>query len=310
LPLTPSDGRPRTSTDTPDPRITAKNQPQRRSGGSPSAWFESCDAGDMDLVLARSAFELCRLHWPRVSLCFEDLLEQVGRLNVSDYDLQRNGHDLCLALACAKGDRHAISHLEAMLGDAKRAVRRLRVASDFPDEVLQALRERLLVGPAPRIRNYAAKGSLAGWLRRAAMNVALNSRPRDPLLNEQRQVENGHWAGEAYGDGISSHAQQALDAALQDLREDDRRMLSLHAQGLSIDQLDPRFGAHRSTRARRLAALRANIRSAVEQRIVLQLGGSRREVRQELQRISLELDLSKWLENSASHSAATMQRVL
>lgn len=253
----------------------------------------------MDLVLARRGFELCKLQWPRVSLCFEDLLEHVGRLNVSHCDLQRNGHELCLALACAQGDRHAILHLEAMLGDARRAVRRLRVSSDFADDVLQALRERLLVGATPRIRSYAAKGSLAGWLRRAAMNIALNSRSREPLLHDQAQLERCQAAGEACADGISSQAQQALDATLQDLGEDDRRLLSLHAQGLSIDRLDARFGAHRSTRARRLATLRDNIRSAVEKRIALQLGESRREVRQELQRISLELDVSKWLEGAS-----------
>jgi RNA polymerase sigma-70 factor, ECF subfamily len=256
----------------------------------------------MDLVIARSAFELCRLHWPRVALRLEDLLEHVGRLDVSDYDLQRHGHDLGLALACAQGDRYAILHLEERLGDARRPVRRLRVSSDFADDVLQALRERLLVGPAPRILSYAAKGPLAGWLRRAAMNVALNSLPRDSRLNEQTQVECAHWPGDAYGDGISIQAQQALDAALQDLSEDDRRMLSLHAQGLSIDQLDPRFGAHRSTRARRLAALRANIRSSVEKRIALQLGESRREIRQELERVSLQLDVSKWLEGVATRA--------
>lgn len=256
----------------------------------------------MDLVLARSAFELCRLYWPRVTLGFEDLLEHVQRLEISDRNLERHGHDLCLALACAQGDRHAISHLEAMLGDARRAVRRLRVSSDFAEDVLQALRERLLVGAAPRIRNYAAKGSLAGWLRRAAMNVALNSRPRDPLLNEQTQLERAQGADEPHGNSLSIPAQQALDAVFQDLPEDDRRLLSLHAQGWSIDQLDPKFGVHRSTRARRLAALRADIRSAVEKRIALQLGESRREVRQELERISLQLDVSKWLEGAASRA--------
>jgi RNA polymerase sigma-70 factor len=256
----------------------------------------------MNVVLARSAFELCRLLWPRISLHFEHLLEHATQLNLSDCDLQRNGHELCLALACAQGDGHAISQLEVLLRDARRAVRRLRASSDFADDVLQELRERLLVGAAPKIRRYAAKGSLAGWLRRAAMNMALNARPRAPLLDEQSPVERGYGAGQAYGEDISRQAQQALDAALQDLGDDDRSLLSLHAQGLSIDRLDPKFGTHRSTRARRLATLRASIRSAVEERIVLQLGGPRREVRQELQRISLELDVSRWLAGAASHA--------
>lgn len=178
-------------------------------------------AGDMDLVLARSAFELCRLFWPRVSLRFEQLLEHASRLNLSDCDLRRNGHELCLALACAQGDGPAILQLEVHLGDARRAVRRLRASSDFADDALQELRERLLVGAAPRIRSYAAKGSLAGWLRRAAMNIALNARLREPLLDEQSQVERGYGAGQTYGEGISRQAQQALDAALQDLGDDD-----------------------------------------------------------------------------------------
>jgi len=86
-----------------------------------------------------------------------------------------HGRDLYLACACALGDAAAIGELDrSYLGVVADAVARIDRSPDFADEVRQVLRDRLLVGDEPKIRDYRGTGALAGWLRTAAVRTALN----------------------------------------------------------------------------------------------------------------------------------------
>ena len=90
-----------------------------------------------------------------------------------------DGHldDLYLALACADGSAEAIEIFEeTTMVRAKAAVCRIDRRPEFVDEVLQRLRERLLVGDAAKIRRYRGQGSLIAWVTVAAVRVALNLR--------------------------------------------------------------------------------------------------------------------------------------
>ena len=50
---------------------------------------------------------------------------------------------------------------------------RIDSSSQFVDEVKQGLRERLLVGPPPRIAEYSGSGPLGGWLRVVSVRLAI-----------------------------------------------------------------------------------------------------------------------------------------
>ncbi len=93
--------------------------------------------------------------------------------------------DLYLACACVRGVGAALVALEdAYGGNLRAALSTLDSRPDFIDEVLQRLREKILVtrDGETKIESYSGHGALGAWLRVAAMRTALS-------LRRQRQPE-------------------------------------------------------------------------------------------------------------------------
>lgn len=90
--------------------------------------------------------------------------------------------DLALACGCAAGDVASLRAFEAEHGAMlAAAVRAVDPNPGAIDEVLQELRQRLFVadGEQPaRIYRYAGTGPLGGWLRVAAVRLAIDLRRR------------------------------------------------------------------------------------------------------------------------------------
>jgi RNA polymerase sigma-70 factor, ECF subfamily len=83
--------------------------------------------------------------------------------------------DVYLAAACAGADPAALAVLETEVLRATDAViRRVRGDAMFVEEVKQEVRLRLFAPPNPRIRQFAARGSLRGWVRTIAAKIALD----------------------------------------------------------------------------------------------------------------------------------------
>ena len=105
------------------------------------------------------------------------LAEAIGELAVAD---------LYLACACARGVGAAHSALEqAYGGNLRAALSTLDSRPDFIAEVLQRLREKILVtrDGETKIESYSGHGALGAWLRVAAMRTALSMRrQRQPEL--------------------------------------------------------------------------------------------------------------------------------
>ena len=176
--------------------------------------------------------------------------------------------DLALATACAAGDDKAIAELETRFAGALRGVT-ARFATDphHGDELFQLVRERLFVGPQPRISEYAGRGHLENWLRVTALRVCLNAiRNRDPA----RPGASSGLAGIAdRGDDLElaylkaqyrAAFRAAFAGAVAALDDGERAVLRLGlVHQLSIDQLGVALGIHRATAARRLAKARARL---------------------------------------------------
>src|SRR5262249_15664494 len=88
--------------------------------------------------------------------------------------------DLYLAVACAGGDRTAVSFFDRnLLSAIDRSVATVHSAPQFDEEVRQKLRVDLLTGEnggPGKIANYAGRGPLGGWLRVVVVRTALNMR--------------------------------------------------------------------------------------------------------------------------------------
>lgn len=210
--------------------------------------------------------------------------------------------DLYLAAGCAIGDAGALAVFDAELVPVIRgAGRRLHDAPDFTDEIVQVIRERVLVAPkdgTPRIADYSGQGALRAWVRVATMRIGLNmlrDRSRDVLVGDDRlfatiAAEHGHRnSAEYYRDA----AADALRAAFAALSPRDRNLLRMHhLHGLTVDELAPTLGVHRATVARWIAAAREQLLVDTREGLVARLDIGASTIDSILGGIASEVDVS------------------
>jgi RNA polymerase sigma-70 factor (ECF subfamily) len=211
---------------------------------------------------------------------------------------KRNGPDLFLACACAQGEAAALATFDAaLLGPL---VARLRARILPRDDLEQELRQRLLIGSdgrPPRIAEYAGRGSLASWVRVAALRLVLN------LNRDQREANPADDPTESVAAidpelallkaRYRAALQQALHTAFAALEPQERVILRQRfVDGLSIDHLAPLHGFHRATAARRLATARARLLSETVRELKLSHAIPSNELKSLLRLVRSELSLS------------------
>src|SRR5882672_3279759 len=122
-----------------------------------------------------------RVQWPGIPLSNDEFAEAVlQRLDAGEDPLavlrQLCGGDLWLALACARGHAAAIRAFdERYLARVSSLIRRVDGHGELAPDVIQELRDKLLVPENGRVRieDYSGRGDLLGWLRVVALRAAL-----------------------------------------------------------------------------------------------------------------------------------------
>ncbi len=211
--------------------------------------------------------------------------------------------DLYLACGCARGEPAALAIFEQELRPGlERSLARLSISADGRAELVQMLRERMLVATSepPEIVKYDGRGPLAGWLRVCATRMAQRQRERtrherplddapverlaanlvDPELVHLKQ----HYAREF---------EAAFAAAAAQLPPRARNLLRHQVlDGLSIDQIAAIHHVHRATAARRLLQARAALVAGTRAHLAaqLQIGGT--ELQSILNLIESQVDLT------------------
>jgi RNA polymerase sigma-70 factor (ECF subfamily) len=244
-------------------------------------------AADLEPLLAAV---VARGHaaWPTLPVPPEALIRQLAG-GLSERRLNRalaaiHAADLHLACACAMSSRAAIEALELhFMARVPRFVRRIDRGAAFAAEVQQTLRVKLLVaspGARPRIGEFVGSCSLATWLRLWAVRVALafvGGRP-EPAANGSHEI-----ADKLMMDALDLEReiveqqhqqvfQEALDAALATLTEQERDLLRRHfVDDVSLEQLAAGYGVHRATCARWLAAAREKLQEDTRRRVIASL---------------------------------------
>lgn|GEM_PF-1931382 len=127
--------------------------------------------------------------------------------------------DLFLALACLDGQPRALAHLDRWLRQGKR-----------DEEAVQRAREKLLVGPSPRLAQYAGRAALKAWVglvvKRVAIDVVREEAPDSPptlagLINATAELQ-------LVEKDAARKVTVALKGALSQLDERDRDLLRRH----------------------------------------------------------------------------------
>jgi RNA polymerase sigma-70 factor (ECF subfamily) len=209
--------------------------------------------------------------------------------------------ELILAWACLLGDPGAIKTFEdRYIADVVPNLRGMKLAEDDIDEVQQRVRERLLVGGArvgPRLESYRGKGSLGGFVRTAAVRLALElfRQNRDEDL-EVPDISDAvitdpelQYMRSLYADELKN----AVASAWEGLDKGQRLLLRYQLQDrLGIDAIARLSSVHRATAARRCAAARRALIVATHRHLrqSLEVGGG--TLKSILRLLESQIDLS------------------
>src|SRR5262245_17684574 len=216
--------------------------------------------------------ELVRLgqeRWPGVRLDPSALGEHLAALGSQTAPGSHAIADLVLAAASLRGDPAALGHLEReILRPVGAYIASVDTSPELADEVRQALRVRLLggAGQPPALASYRGESGLGGWVRVAALRIALNlrrgertqasaeRRSEDPLAT-RLAPELAHLQAR-YREPFT----RALEEVLEALGDRDRALLRLyHAEELPLEQIGALYRVHLSTVSRWLTRARQSV---------------------------------------------------
>jgi RNA polymerase sigma-70 factor (ECF subfamily) len=213
-----------------------------------------------------------KAQWPDIELDVEAFTEHLARLEAEDArkpaDRLQHAADLYLACACARHHPPALQAFEDhFLSRVHDFVARTDPAPEFAADVRHQLRDRLLVaepGSLPRIARYSGRGPLGGWVRMAAVRVALDlKRSANPVAGTERLPDvddSNNPEIQTLKRRYSAEYQLALREAWHGLAVRERTLLRLHfVDGRNVDEIGKIYQVHRATAARWIVAARERV---------------------------------------------------
>jgi len=258
-------------------------------------------------TLLRGLLSAGRAAWPSVTLAPETFVRHLVRHLPGEGSVavlrQLHATDLFLACACAEGERqsllafeqHVLQKVPARLG---------QLPTSTVDEVLQVLRQRLLLGRGdtpPKIADYSGRGPLLAWVRIIAVRIVgelASQEGRQMLFDEPPEtLARMLAADDPERDLLKEDSRQALATALRSalaaMPERERALLRLHhIHGLTMDRLSTMYGEPRSSVARRVMQARERLLKLTRGALASQLKLEGSELESLLGLVNSRLDLS------------------
>lgn len=228
--------------------------------------------------------------------------------------------DLCLIVACERGDQTAWSDLVERFGATVRSAARQAAsnedaAEDLAQSIwaeLHGLRVRDDGRPAGKIAYYSGRGSLGGWLRAVVGQLAIDQHRKSARLVQteedadfDRLANDSNRSDEAFSHAASApdpeHAlaenraardvEAALAEALKELGAEDRLLVKLYYfDGLRLREAGAMLGVHEATASRRLTRVHAEVRRRVEAILIKERGWTQGETARSLSEAAAHLD--------------------
>lgn len=229
--------------------------------------------------------------------------------------------DLCLILACEKGDERAWSDLVSEFdGTVRSAARKMCTNSADAEDLASSIWAELygLKRDADgrvksKLSYYSGKGSLGGWLRAIVSQLAIDEfrkQAKFVQVEEDREFEN--LAAEASVKEVSrglvstsespeaeldekrtaADVMASISDAVSQLPDEDRLMLKLYYfDELKLKEVAATFGFHEATASRRLVKIQARLRELVGENLRKQRGWTEEEIDRNLAEAASKLGL-------------------
>ena len=250
--------------------------------------------------------------------------------------------DLCLVIACERGDENAwadlVSNFDATVKSAARKMSSNNEdAEDLASSIwaeLYGLRQDAEGNKKSKLSYYSGRGSLAGWLRAVVSQLAVDQfrkQSKFVQVEEAREFENlANEAAESTNNNhnhLVSHAENpeelitekqstadvsaALRAAIEGLEAEDKLIMKLYYfDDLKLKDIAATFGYHEATASRRLVRVQSEIRKSVEKNLRDKHGWSESEVKRHLADTASKLGMSVERMFAVLLVAAAVQDVL
>jgi RNA polymerase sigma-70 factor, ECF subfamily len=226
--------------------------------------------------------------------------------------------DLCLVIACERGDQTAWTDLFEGYGATVRSAARKAssneaIAEDLAQSIwadLHGLKMRDDGKPAGKLAYYSGAGSLGGWLRAVVGQLAIDQHRRQSRLvqtEEDGDLERMAHDADAESDNSPFHSapspeeslasnlagadvEKALGRALAELDDEDRLLMKLYYfDGLRLREAGAVLGVHEATASRRLTRIHGEVRERVESILMTDHGWTKSEATRSLAEVAAHL---------------------
>lgn len=260
---------------------------------------------------------------PRVAAAVEKYLLR-NDPNTPDAEIAKfidelQADDLCLIIACERGDESAWNDLvERFTATVRSAARSVSPNEDAAEDLAQSiwaelygLRKRNDGTPASKLAYYSGRGSLAGWLRAVVGQLAVDVfRKQSRLVQTEEDADLDRLAkdanvpaGHAVFAGIATpeesmsnryaqaDMQQALNTAVQELDAEDRLLVKLYYfDNLRLREAGVVLGVHEATASRRLTRIQTDLRKRVTKILVDERGWTQAETEKSFAEVAQHMD--------------------
>jgi RNA polymerase sigma-70 factor (ECF subfamily) len=245
-----------------------------------------------------------------------------GHNDIKQFIEEVRADDLCLIIACEKGDEKAWEYLVANFDTTvKSAARKISQNNDDAEDLassiwaeLYGLRQDSEGNKKSKLAYYSGRGSLAGWLRAVVSQLAIDEyrkQSRFVQVEENRDFENlaEESSNNSENDLVVHHADNpeelltgeqtsrdvalALKHAVESLDAEDKLVMKLYYfDDLKLKEIAAMFGYHEATASRKLVRIQSEIRRSVEKKLRSEHGWNENEVKRFLSETASKLGLS------------------
>ncbi len=229
--------------------------------------------------------------------------------------------DICLIIACERGDERAWEDLVANFDSTvKSAARKISSNSEDAEDLASSIWAELYGlrvdgdgNKKSKLAYYSGRGSLAGWLRAVVSQLAVDQfrkQSKFVQIEEDREFENlANEASLQSNNGLVSHSDDpesllsdkrtaddvtaALKASVAALDAEDRLILKMYYfDDLKLKDIAATFGYHEATASRKLVRVQTEIRKGVERALREHHGWTDGEVKRHLSETAARLGIN------------------